>query len=113
MSADEGYNSGVDGTQYVRGVTAGRPLMGWHLTMARTWLKRAAAAALIMVVTAAGATACPNCKEAVTLEAGEVANMSSGYNWSVCFMLVVPFSMLGTGVFLVRRAVKSGALPEM
>ena len=76
-------------------------------------VESASAAALILAATAASATACPNCKEAVSLDAGEVANMSSGYNWSVVFMLAVPFSMLGTGAFLVRRAVKSGMLPEM
>ena len=36
-----------------------------------------------------------------------------GYNWSVVFMLCVPFSMLGTGMLIVRRAVKRGLLPEM
>ena len=56
---------------------------------------------------------CPNCKEAVSLDAGEVSNLSSGYNWSVVFMLAVPFSLLGTGAFMVRRAVRQGALPEM
>jgi hypothetical protein len=59
------------------------------------------------------ARACPNCKEAVSLQADEVGNMSSGYNWSVLFMLTVPFSMLGAGAFMVRRAVKRGLLPEM
>jgi hypothetical protein len=81
--------------------------------MARAWLRGAGAAAIILAATAATASACPNCKEAVTLDAGEVANMSSGYNWSVVFMLAVPFSMLGTGAFMVRRAVKNGVLPEM
>jgi hypothetical protein len=57
--------------------------------------------------------ACPNCKEAVSLGADEVANMSSGYNWSVLFMLAVPFSMLGTGAFMVHRAVKRGQIPDM
>ena len=87
--------------------------MGRHLPIVRAWLEGVAAAALILVASAASATACPNCKEAVTLEAGEVANMASGYNWSVCLMLIVPFSMLGTGVFFVRRAVNNGAIPEM
>jgi hypothetical protein len=59
------------------------------------------------------ATACPNCKEAVSLDAGEVSNLSSGYNWSVLFMLAVPFSMMGTGAFMVRRAVRQGTFPEM
>jgi hypothetical protein len=59
------------------------------------------------------AVACPNCKEAVTASEGETASASMGYNWSVVFMLCVPFSMLGTGVIMVRRAVKQGLLPEM
>ncbi len=59
------------------------------------------------------ARACPNCKEAVSASEGEVASSSQGYNWSVVFMLCVPFSMVGTGAFIVRRAVKRGLLPEM
>lgn len=59
------------------------------------------------------ARACPNCKEAVTLQAGEATNLASGYNWSVVFMLAVPFSMMGTGAFAIRRAVKRGSLPEL
>jgi hypothetical protein len=62
---------------------------------------------------AADASACPNCKEAVSMDVGEVSNLSSGYNWSVVFMLAVPFSLLGTGAFMVRRAVNQGAFPEM
>ena len=58
------------------------------------------------------AWACPNCKEAVTLQTGEAANLASGYNWSVMFMLAVPFSMFGTGAFMIHRAVKRGSLPE-
>src|SRR5271165_3209588 len=59
------------------------------------------------------ALGCPNCKEAVTSSEGQVASTSTGYNWSVIFMLGVPFSMLGTGMLVVRRAVKRGLLPEM
>ena len=59
------------------------------------------------------AQACPNCKEAVAASEGETAAAAVGYNWSVAFMLCVPFSMLGTGVLIVRRAVKKGLLPEM
>jgi hypothetical protein len=68
---------------------------------------------LIAAGAASRAVACPNCKEAVTASEGEVATSSIGYNWSVVFMLCVPFSMLGTGVLMVRRAVKRGLLPEM
>jgi hypothetical protein len=57
--------------------------------------------------------ACPNCKEAVSLDAGEATNLSNGFNWSVVLMLTVPFSMLGTGAFMVRRAVRQGTFPEM
>ena len=72
-----------------------------------------ALAFLVFDQSADQASACPNCKEAVSLNAGEVSNMSSGYNWSVVFMLTVPFSLLGTGAFMVRRAVNQGTFPEM
>jgi hypothetical protein len=39
--------------------------------------------------------------------------MSDGYNWSVLFMLAVPFSLVGTGAFLIRRASGRGMLPEL
>jgi hypothetical protein len=67
---------------------------------------------LAMIHRSDRAWACPNCKEAVSLQSGEAENLSSGYNWSVMFMLVVPFSMFGTGAFMVHRAVKRGSLPE-
>jgi hypothetical protein len=72
-----------------------------------------AMAFLVLDQVANQAPACPNCKEAVSLDAGEVSNLSSGYNWSVLFMLAVPFSIFGTGAFMVRRAVKQGSFPEM
>jgi hypothetical protein len=59
------------------------------------------------------ARACPNCKEAVSLQSGEASNVASGYNWSVLFMIAVPFSMMGTGALAIRRAVKRGSLPEL
>ena len=70
-------------------------------------------AALFVVEAASVASACPNCKEAVSASEGQVANMATGYNWSVVFMLTVPFSLLGTGALVVHRAVKRGMLPEM
>ena len=39
--------------------------------------------------------------------------MSQGYNWSVLFMLAVPFTMLGTGTLAIIRASKRGTLPEL
>ena len=62
---------------------------------------------------ASPAWACPNCKEAVSLQPAEASRMSDGYNWSVMFMLVVPFSMIGTGGMLVHRAARKGLLPEL
>jgi hypothetical protein len=81
--------------------------------LARSLFLGSAIAAAISFLSVVEARACPNCKEAVSASEGQVASMSSGYNWSVVFMLVVPFSMLGTGAFMVRRAVKRGLLPEM
>ena len=72
-----------------------------------------ALAGLMVAGSAREARACPNCKEAVAASEGQVANMASGYNWSVLFMLAVPASLLGTGAFAVHRAAKRGLLPEM
>jgi hypothetical protein len=69
---------------------------------------------VILTLSLAGTTwACPNCKEAVSAQPAEVASMASGYNWSVLLMLAVPASILGTGAFMVRRAVKHGMFPEL
>ena len=57
--------------------------------------------------------ACPNCKEAVSAQPADVANMARGYNWSIVLMLGAPVSLLGTGAFMVRRAVKLGQFPEL
>jgi hypothetical protein len=83
--------------------------------MKRSWRKSLlglAAGALLLFLGGDRALACPNCKEAVSLGSGEVASLSDGYNWSVLFMLAVPFSMMGTGAFVIHRAVKRGSLPE-
>jgi len=62
---------------------------------------------------AGDASACPNCKEAVAAQPSEVARMKNGYNLSVLFMMAMPFTLFGTGAFMVARAVKRGTLPEM
>jgi hypothetical protein len=79
----------------------------------RTGLLTIAAALLILLQGEQTVRACPNCKEAVSLQAEETADLSGGYNWSVIFMLAVPFSMMGTGALAIHRAVKRGTLPEM
>ena len=70
-------------------------------------------ALLLVVGFAAEALGCPNCKEAVSLQSGEAANVASGYNWSVLFMIAMPFSMVGTGAFAILRAARRGSLPEL
>jgi hypothetical protein len=62
---------------------------------------------------AGGASACPNCKEAVAAQPADVANTVRGYNYSVLFMVGMPFLLLGTGACMVARAVKRGTLPEL
>lgn len=70
--------------------------------------------AWVLVLGLAGeVAACPNCKEAVAAQPSEVAAMKNGYNWSVLFMMAMPFTLLGTGALMVARAVKRGTLPEM
>jgi hypothetical protein len=77
-----------------------------------TGLLAVALAALVVAHCPREALACPNCKEAVSASTSEMANTSSGYNWSVLFMLAVPFSLFGTGAFMIRRAARRGMLPE-
>jgi hypothetical protein len=79
----------------------------------RTGLLTITSAMLIMLLGASGARACPNCKEAVSLGSGEAAEASNGYNWSVIFMISVPFSMMGMGAFAIHRAARRGGLPEL
>lgn len=70
-------------------------------------------ALVLSLFSASQATACPNCKEAVSATPSEAASLADGFNWSVLLMLTVPFSLLGTGALMVRHAVKNGAFPEL
>ena len=79
----------------------------------RTCLSMAVLTLALFAGSARELAACPNCKEAVAAQPAEVASMKNGYNWSVLFMLAMPFTLLGTGAFMVSRAVKRGTLPEM
>jgi hypothetical protein len=74
---------------------------------------RVALSIALLLGVAGEVSACPNCKDAVAAQPAEVARMKNGYNWSVLFMMAMPFTLLGTGVFMVTRAVKRGVLPEM
>lgn len=76
------------------------------------WL--AAALLSLAILGAPGvASACPNCKEGVaTSSSPQAAGLQKGYYYSILFMIGMPIGVLSTGVFMVVRAVKSGALPE-
>jgi hypothetical protein len=39
--------------------------------------------------------------------------MARGYNLSILLLLGMPVTLLGTGAFLVSRAVKLGTMPEL
>ena len=56
--------------------------------------------------------ACPNCKEAVANQDGNAARLADGYSWSILLMMAMPFTLLGTGAWMVTRAVRRGHFPE-
>jgi hypothetical protein len=71
-------------------------------------------ALLLLLGTAGEVAACPNCKEAVANQEGsDAGRLADGYSYSILFMMAMPFTLLGTGAFLLARAVKRGALPEL
>ncbi len=76
-------------------------------------LKSLIAAVMLSLLLAGPVLACPNCKEAVSAQPADVARMAGGYNWSILLFLGMPVTLLGTGAFMVRRAVKLGILPEL
>ena len=70
-------------------------------------------AVLSLLVLASDALGCPNCKEAVANQDGDAMRLANGYSWSILLMMATPFALLGTGMLMVVRAVRSGALPEL
>lgn len=70
-------------------------------------------ATILLFSTERIAFACPNCKEAVADQSGNGADAARGFNWSVLFMVSMPFTLLGTGALLVVRAARQGAIPEL
>lgn len=75
---------------------------------------------LVMVFTAQGLIACPNCKDGVAHydatygRAGYSANgLQKGFNYSVILMLGVPLGMVGTGGYFLRKFAREGRLPEL
>ncbi len=70
--------------------------------------------ALLLVIGLAGeALGCPNCKEAVAAQDGDAMRLANGYSWSILLMIAMPFTLLGTGMVMIARAVKRGGFPEL
>lgn len=73
--------------------------------------------ALALVAAPAGmpkVSACPSCKEAVATQgADEARRLSTGYFYSILLMIAMPLTIFSTGAFVIHRAVKRGALPEL
>ena len=78
-------------------------------------LRRLTLITVVLAATTLGSTvqACPSCKEAIGSQTGEGARMKDGYFYSILFMVAMPFTLFGTGAFLVTRAARRGGLPEM
>ncbi len=70
-------------------------------------------ALLLVVGLASDALGCPNCKEAVASQDGDAMRLANGYSWSILLMIAMPFTLLGTGMMMIARAVKRGLLPEL
>ena len=78
---------------------------------ARRLLPLVMLALLLLLAWAVDASACPNCKEAISSQ-GNGESLKTGYFWSILFMIGMPFSMLGAGSLMVVRAARRGSLPE-
>lgn len=82
------------------------------MTKKRVLLPIVALSAVLAI--APSASACPNCKEAIANQSpAEAARLKNGYFYSILLMIGMPFTLAGTGVFLVARAAKQGQLPEL
>ena len=63
-----------------------------------------------VVVVAAVAEACPNCKEAVAQNDSDQMRIARGYFWSILFMMSMPFAIVGsfgTYVFIQSRKARN------
>lgn len=73
----------------------------------------AMAMAAVLLLLAPLAEACPNCKNAISENSTEQAQVVQGYFWSILFMMSMPFLILGTFsscmYVSVRRAKKRKA----
>jgi hypothetical protein len=81
--------------------------------MQKTTLTTLALTLALLLSAGIDASACPNCKEAIAAQPEEAGRLREGYFYSIIGMVTMPFAMIGTGAFVVARAVKRGTLPPL
>jgi hypothetical protein len=61
-------------------------------------------AALVVLLVAAEAVGCPNCKDAVNTSDPDGLNLARGYFYSILLMLAMPFTLVGSfGCYVWRE----------
>jgi hypothetical protein len=61
-------------------------------------------AALVVLLVAAEAIGCPNCKDAVNTSDPDGLNLARGYFYSILLMLAMPFTLVGSfGCYVWRE----------
>ena len=66
----------------------------------------AAVAVAVVVLVAADALGCPNCKDAVNTSDPDGLNMARGYFYSILLMLAMPFTLIGSFSCYVWREMR-------
>jgi hypothetical protein len=65
-------------------------------------------AVLLILVFAAAATACPNCKEALAANDPEQSGVVRGYFYSILLMMGTPFAILGCfSCYMYRQVLRA------
>lgn len=67
-------------------------------------------AVAMVLIFAATASACPNCKEALAANDPERSGIVKGYFYSILFMMSMPFAFLGCfSVYMYRQVLRARA----
>jgi len=64
------------------------------------------AIALVLLLAAADAVGCPNCKDGVNTSDPQGLNIARGYFYSILLMLAMPFTLAGTFAAYVWREMR-------
>jgi hypothetical protein len=71
------------------------------------------AALAVVLLFAATASACPNCKEALAANDPEHSGVVKGYFYSILFMMGMPFAFLGCfSLYMYRQVLRARAERE-